>query len=145
MTKIKALVVRASINEIIKWRVYFAGELLATFENETDAIYYANFIDRQWWIQKIWLHTYCDTNSKQGIATSNWWRWFIADYVKARISSRSLKQSDCHHRKRFADGGQSIRKRTKNCVVINTMIVTSIKLEWNESWDIPCNVLYLNC
>jgi hypothetical protein len=47
MTKIKALVVRASINEIIKWRVYFAGELLATFENETDAIYYANFIDRQ--------------------------------------------------------------------------------------------------
>jgi hypothetical protein len=47
MTKIKALVVRASINEIVKWRVYFAGELLATFENETDAIYYANFIDRQ--------------------------------------------------------------------------------------------------
>jgi len=47
MTKIKALVVRASINEIIKWRVYFAGQLLATFENETDAIYYANFIDRQ--------------------------------------------------------------------------------------------------
>jgi hypothetical protein len=47
MTKIKALVVRASINDIIKWRVYFAGELLATFENETDAIYYANFIDRQ--------------------------------------------------------------------------------------------------
>jgi hypothetical protein len=47
MTKIKALVVRASINEVVKWRVYFAGELLATFENETDAIYYANFIDRQ--------------------------------------------------------------------------------------------------
>jgi len=47
MTKIKALVVRATINEIVKWRVYFAGELLATFENENDAIYYANFIDRQ--------------------------------------------------------------------------------------------------
>jgi hypothetical protein len=44
---LKALVVRASINEIIKWRVYFAGELLATFENEQDAIEYANFIDRQ--------------------------------------------------------------------------------------------------
>jgi hypothetical protein len=44
---LKALVVRASINEIIKWRVYYAGELLATFENEQDAIEYANFIDRQ--------------------------------------------------------------------------------------------------
>jgi hypothetical protein len=47
MTKIKALVVRASINEIIKWRVYFAGQLLATFENEQDAMGYAEFIDRQ--------------------------------------------------------------------------------------------------
>ena len=47
MTNIKALVVRATINNIVKWRVYFGGELLATFENETDAIYYANFIDRQ--------------------------------------------------------------------------------------------------
>ena len=46
MTKIKALVVRASINEIVKWRVYFAGELLATFENEGDARDYAEFIDR---------------------------------------------------------------------------------------------------
>ena len=46
-TMIKALVVRATINNIVKWRVYYAGELLATFENETDAIYYANFIDRQ--------------------------------------------------------------------------------------------------
>jgi hypothetical protein len=44
---LKALVVKASINEIIKWRVYYAGELLATFENEKDAIDYANFIDRQ--------------------------------------------------------------------------------------------------
>jgi hypothetical protein len=44
---LKALVVKASINFIIKWRVYFAGELLATFENEHDAIEYANFIDRQ--------------------------------------------------------------------------------------------------
>ena len=43
----KAIVIRATINFITKWRVYFAGELLATFENETDAIYYANFIDRQ--------------------------------------------------------------------------------------------------
>jgi hypothetical protein len=46
MTKIKALVVRASINEIVKWRVYFAGELLATFENEGDARDYAEFIDK---------------------------------------------------------------------------------------------------
>ena len=44
---LKALVVKATINEIIKWRVYYAGELLATFENEQDAIEYANFIDRQ--------------------------------------------------------------------------------------------------
>jgi hypothetical protein len=44
---LKALIVRASINFIIKWRVYYAGELLATFENEKDAIDYANFIDRQ--------------------------------------------------------------------------------------------------
>jgi hypothetical protein len=44
---LKALVIRASINEIIKWRVYYAGEPLATFENEQDAIEYANFIDRQ--------------------------------------------------------------------------------------------------
>jgi hypothetical protein len=44
---LKALVVKASINFIIKWRVYYAGELLATFENEQDAIEYANFIDRQ--------------------------------------------------------------------------------------------------
>ena len=44
---LKALVVKASINEIIKWRVYYAGELLATFENEQDAIEYAEFIDRQ--------------------------------------------------------------------------------------------------
>jgi len=47
MTNLKALVVRASINEIIKWRVYFAGELLATFENEGDARDYAQFIDQQ--------------------------------------------------------------------------------------------------
>jgi len=44
---IKALVVKASINFIIKWRVYFAGQLLATFENEQDAMEYAEFIDRQ--------------------------------------------------------------------------------------------------
>ena len=44
---IKALVVKATINNIVKWRVYFAGELLATFENETDAQQYAEFIDRQ--------------------------------------------------------------------------------------------------
>jgi hypothetical protein len=44
---IKALVVKASINFIIKWRVYFAGQLLATFENEKDAMEYAEFIDRQ--------------------------------------------------------------------------------------------------
>ena len=44
---LKALVVKASINEIIKWRVYYAGELLATFETEKDARDYAEFIDRQ--------------------------------------------------------------------------------------------------
>ena len=43
---IKALVVKATINNIVKWRVYFAGELLATFENEGDARDYAEFIDR---------------------------------------------------------------------------------------------------
>jgi hypothetical protein len=43
---IKALVVRATINNIVKWRVYFAGQLLATFENEGDARDYAEFIDR---------------------------------------------------------------------------------------------------
>jgi hypothetical protein len=43
---IKALVVRATINNIVKWRVYYAGELLATFENEGDARDYAEFIDR---------------------------------------------------------------------------------------------------
>jgi len=46
MTNIKALVVRATINNIVKWRVYFAGQLLATFENEGDARDYAEFIDR---------------------------------------------------------------------------------------------------
>jgi hypothetical protein len=44
---LKALVVKASINFIIKWRVYFAGELLATFETEQDAKDYAKFIDQQ--------------------------------------------------------------------------------------------------
>ena len=44
---LKALVVKATINFIVKWRVYFAGELLATFENEQDAKDYANFIDQQ--------------------------------------------------------------------------------------------------
>ena len=43
---IKALVVRATINNIVKWRVYFAGQLLATFDNENDAREYAEFIDR---------------------------------------------------------------------------------------------------
>jgi hypothetical protein len=47
MTNLKALVVKASINNIIKWRVYFAGELLATFENEGDARDYAEFINQQ--------------------------------------------------------------------------------------------------
>ena len=43
---IKALVVRATVNNIVKWRVYFAGQLLATFENEGDARDYAEFINR---------------------------------------------------------------------------------------------------
>jgi hypothetical protein len=47
MTNLKALVVKATINNIVKWRVYFAGQLLATFENEQDAMEYAEFIDRQ--------------------------------------------------------------------------------------------------
>jgi hypothetical protein len=42
-----ARVVKATINSICKWRVYFAGELLATFETEKDARDYAEFIDRQ--------------------------------------------------------------------------------------------------
>ncbi len=32
---------------ITKWRVYFAGELLATFESEQDAHDYAKFINEQ--------------------------------------------------------------------------------------------------
>lgn len=43
----EARVVRATINHICKWRVYFAGELLATFETEQDAIDYAKFINEQ--------------------------------------------------------------------------------------------------
>ena len=43
----KARVVKATINNIVKWRVYFAGELLATFDNEQDAIDYAKFINEQ--------------------------------------------------------------------------------------------------
>ena len=50
---LKALVVKATINFIVKWRVYFAGELLATFENEQDAKDYANFIDQQ---DNNWIH-----------------------------------------------------------------------------------------
>lgn len=42
----KALVVKATVNSVVKWRVYFAGELLATFETEEDANEYAKFIDR---------------------------------------------------------------------------------------------------
>ena len=45
---LKALVVKATINFIVKWRVYFAGELLATFESEQDAHDYAKFINEQW-------------------------------------------------------------------------------------------------
>jgi hypothetical protein len=44
---LKARVVKATINSICKWRVYFAGELLATFECEKDARDYAEFIDGQ--------------------------------------------------------------------------------------------------
>lgn len=43
----EARVVRATINHICKWRVYFAGELLATFETEQDAHDYAKFINEQ--------------------------------------------------------------------------------------------------
>jgi hypothetical protein len=43
----KAVVIKATINHICKWRVYFAGELLATFENEKDAMDYAKFINQQ--------------------------------------------------------------------------------------------------
>lgn len=44
---LKARVVKATINSIQKWRVYYAGQLLATFENEKDAREYAKFIDQQ--------------------------------------------------------------------------------------------------
>ena len=44
---LKALVVKATINFIVKWRVYFAGELLATFESEQDAHDYEKFINEQ--------------------------------------------------------------------------------------------------
>lgn len=44
---LKARVVKATVNFIQKWRVYFAGQLLATFENEKDARHYAKFIDEQ--------------------------------------------------------------------------------------------------
>ena len=44
---LKARVVKATVNLIQKWRVYYAGELLATFENEKDARDYAKFIDQQ--------------------------------------------------------------------------------------------------
>jgi hypothetical protein len=43
----KAVVIKATINLITKWRVYFAGELLATFESEQDAHDYAKFINEQ--------------------------------------------------------------------------------------------------
>jgi len=43
----KAIVIRATINHICKWRVYFGGELLATFETEQDAHDYAKFINDQ--------------------------------------------------------------------------------------------------
>lgn len=43
----KAIVVKATINFICKWRVYYAGELLATFENEKDATEYAEWINKQ--------------------------------------------------------------------------------------------------
>lgn len=42
----KARVIKATINHICKWRVYFAGELLATFESEQDARDYAKFINK---------------------------------------------------------------------------------------------------
>lgn len=44
---IQAIVVWASINHIGKWRVYYAGELLATFESQMDAHDYAKFINEQ--------------------------------------------------------------------------------------------------
>ncbi len=44
LSRMKAIVIRATINFITKWRVYFAGELLATFESEQDAHDYAKFI-----------------------------------------------------------------------------------------------------
>ena len=44
---LKAQVVKARINQVIKFRVYYAGELLATFENKQDADDYAKFINEQ--------------------------------------------------------------------------------------------------
>lgn len=43
----KAQVIRATINFLVKWRVYYGGELIATFETEQGAKDYAEWIDKQ--------------------------------------------------------------------------------------------------
>jgi hypothetical protein len=43
----KAQVIKATINFLVKWRVYYGGELIATFETEQSAKAYADWIDEQ--------------------------------------------------------------------------------------------------
>ena len=43
----KAQVIKATINFLVKWRVYYGGELIATFETEQSAKAYAEWIDEQ--------------------------------------------------------------------------------------------------
>ena len=43
----KAQVIKATINFLVKWRVYYGGELIATFETEQSAKDYAEWIDKQ--------------------------------------------------------------------------------------------------
>ena len=43
----KARVIKATINFLVKWRVYYGGKLIATFETEQSAKAYAEWIDEQ--------------------------------------------------------------------------------------------------
>jgi hypothetical protein len=43
----KARVTKAWVNLIEEWRVYYRGELIATFRTEAEARKYAKFIDEQ--------------------------------------------------------------------------------------------------
>ena len=43
----KAIVIKATVNLIVKWRVYYGGELLASFNTEQEARSFAKFIEEQ--------------------------------------------------------------------------------------------------